>query len=166
MAKRKAPVPETEADMKSRRNLLAFLKVNEQALQQVFDSLSARLISNSATTVQRLDTIRAAAFEGQRGVEQFFEKGFNRTQRKMLSSLGLLHETLLAKLQLLWDCIRDGSISPILKSLNSILGSLAKVLAPLHAVKEFKEMMEVAIDRLGPDSDPIVVRLGDLPELN
>jgi hypothetical protein len=71
---------------------------------------------------------------------------------------------LMAKLQLLWDCLRDGSLQPILKALNSILGSLAKVFAPLHAVKEFKEMMEVSVDRLGPESDPIVLKL-ELPEL-
>jgi hypothetical protein len=86
-------------------------------------------------------------------------------QRKLLSELGLLHEALFAKLQLLWDCLRDGSLEPILKTLNSLLGSLAKVFAPLHAVKEFKEMMEVAVDRMGPKSDPIVLKLGDLPIL-
>ena len=165
MAKRNTPIPETDADRRSRINLQTFLTVNQRVLQQILNSLNERLLSTSSTTVRRLEILRAAAFDGQKGTEEFFKKGFNRTHRKTLSVLGLLHETLRAKLELLWDCIRDGSISPILKTLNSILGSLAKVLAPLHAVKEFKEMMEVAIDRLGPTSDPITVNLRDLPEL-
>jgi hypothetical protein len=169
MAKRKARMAETNEDKKSKRNLHTFLKVNQQALQQVFDLLSERLRSKGRTTasatVQHLNTLRLAAFEGQKGIEKFFERGMNKAQRKLLSEVGLFHDTLLAKLQLLWDCLRDGSLSPILKTLNSLLGSLAKIFAPLHAVKEFKEMMEVAVDRLGPKSDPIVLNLGQLPGL-
>ena len=168
MAKRKATSAESDEDKKSKRNLRTFLKVNQQALQQVFDLLSERIGSTAktaGTTVQHLNTLRIAAFDGQKGIEQFFEKGMNTAQRKLLAELGLLHDALFAKLQLLWDCLRDGSLAPILKTLNSLLGSLAKVFAPLHAVKEFKEMMEVAVDRLDPRSDPIVLHLGDLPEL-
>ena len=72
-------------------------------------------------------------------------------------------ETLSAKLALLWDCLRNGSLQPILKTLNSMLGSLAKIFNVLHAVKEFKEMMEVAIERLGTASDPIVIELSGIP---
>ncbi len=166
MAPSKAAFPESDEDKKSKRQLRLFLEVNQQALEQLFEALRARLGAVEKETVERLNVLRVAAFEGQKGVLDFLRRGINSKQRKLLTQIGLFHESLTAKLELLWDCLGNGSLHPILKTLNSILGSLAELFAVLHAVKEFKEMMEVAIDRLGPDADPIVLKLASLPDLN
>ncbi len=53
----------------------------------------------------------------------------------------------------------DGVLRPILKTLNSLLGSLSKVFPIIHVAKEAKEMMEATFDRLGPDADLTVVKI-------
>jgi hypothetical protein len=98
MAKHKINNPETDEDKKSRRNLRTFLKVNQRALQQVFDLLSDRIRSTARktadTTIQNLNTLRVAAFGGQKGVEQFFDTATNTAQRKLLAGLGLWQDTI------------------------------------------------------------------------
>jgi hypothetical protein len=69
-----------------------------------------------------------------------------------------------SKLEILFDCIRDGSLQSVLTAFNSILGSLATVFGAADFIKEFKEMLEVALERLGPQTDPITLKL-TLPDL-
>lgn len=77
----------------------------------------------------------------------------------------MLGEELRAKLELLWEYLQNGTLGPILKTLNSILGSLAGVFGLAEVMKEFKENMEIAADSLGPGEDPITLKLQQLPDL-
>ncbi len=45
-----------------------------------------------------------------------------------------------------WECLRSDALQPTLKAFNGILGSLAEVFSAAHVLKEFKEMVEGAVD--------------------
>ncbi len=92
--------------------------------------------------------------------------GLSKGLSASLARVGLLAEELRAKLELLWEYLQNGTLAPILKTLNSILGSLADVFGLAEVMKEFKENMEIAIDSLGPEGEPITIRLGELPTLS
>lgn len=61
-----------------------------------------------------------------------------------LEGVGLVRDSLQFKRDMLTQA-KKGPISRLLKVINSILGSLAKVFGFLEAVKEYKEMIEAAI---------------------
>ena len=62
-----------------------------------------------------------------------------------LEGAGLVRDSLQFKRNMLTQAIKQGVISRTLKIINSILGSLAKALPVLEAVKEYKEHIEAAI---------------------
>jgi hypothetical protein len=109
--------------------------------------------------------LRVHAFERVAGTAKRLDIGLSGRLAASLARVGLLGDELRAKLELLWEYLQDGTLAPILKTLNSILGSLAGVFGLAEVMKEFKENLEVAVDSLGPEGEPIVVTLGDLPVL-
>jgi hypothetical protein len=62
-----------------------------------------------------------------------------------LEGVGLVRDSLQFKRSMLTQAIKQGVVSRLLKIINSILGSLAKVFPFLEAVKEYKEHIEAAI---------------------
>jgi len=156
---------ETNAEMRSRENLRTFIRVSQQTLQQVFDELRNRWAERPGRTIQNLDLLREHAFQRVAGPMRRLEIGLSKGLSKSLSRVGLLGEELRAKLELLWEYLQNGTLGPILKTLNSILGSLADVFGFAEVLKEFKENMEVAVDSLGPEGEPITIKLGLLPSL-
>jgi hypothetical protein len=69
-------------------------------------------------------------------------------------------DSLRAKWELLSFDMREGAVKRILKRLNSMLSSLSTVFRALHAVKEFKDHLEVTIEAL---REPLeLISFGDL----
>ena len=58
-------------------------------------------------------------------------------------------ESLAAKWELLTFDIQEGALKRVLKRLNSTLSSLSKVFPTLHAVKGFKDHLEITLEGLG-----------------
>jgi len=71
-------------------------------------------------------------------------------------------DTLAAKWELLSSDIQEGAVKRVLKRLNSMLSSLSKVFPKLHAVKEYKDHVEVTVE--GLQNAPEFITLGDLLE--
>jgi hypothetical protein len=78
-----------------------------------------------------------------------------------LRLFGLAGEALKLKVSEFLDWFSIGKIRNILKSANSILGSLSKVFAGLDPVKEFKDHLELRIsDDYMNSNDDEITRLG------
>ena len=71
-------------------------------------------------------------------------------------------EALAAKYELLTFDIKEGAVKRIMKRLNSMLSSLAKVFPALHAVKEFKDHIEATVE--GLRQTPEFITLKDVLE--
>jgi hypothetical protein len=159
-------MPESVEDYNTRMNLLIFFDVARRSLQRLFDILRDQSKDGLRRRIEHLNVLRVHALdETQKGVRRL---GQNRTSirlREGLRRVGMYGEVLKAKLEILWDCLRDGTLEPILKTLNSILGSLRGVLPFAEPLKEFKEHMEVAVDSLAKDGGLISLRLDPPPIL-
>lgn len=66
-----------------------------------------------------------------------------------LEGVGLTGEQGRWKLRVLKSVVRGGIVGAILKSINSLLGSLSSALPILEAVKEYKEQVEASVENLG-----------------
>lgn len=162
MAKRR----ETNTERRSRENLRTLIRISQQTLQQVFDELRNRWGERPTRIIENLDVLRVHTFNRVAGTMKRLDIGLSKGLSASLARVGLLAEELRAKLELLWEYLQNGTLAPILKTLNSILGSLADVFGLAEVMKEFKENMEIAIDSLGPEGEPITIRLGELPTLS
>lgn len=67
---------------------------------------------------------------------------------RLLAPFGLVGESLKFKMDEFFNWLTLGRVRNILKSTNSILGSLSRVFAALDPVKEFKDHLEL---RIGDD---------------
>lgn len=161
MAKR----PETRAERQSRENLRIFFRISQQTLQIVFDELRNRWKEKPSLIIENLEILRDHAFERSEGTLKRLDIGLSGRLSASLTRVGMIKQELRAKLELLWEYLREGTLGPILKTMNAILGSLAGVFALAEVLKEFKENMEVAMDSLGTDGELITVDLGLLPRL-
>src|ERR1017187_2380979 len=118
---------ETKVEKRSRHNLRQFFLVSQQALQQLFDELRIRWGKRPSKAIDNLDVLRVHAFERMGGTMERLEIGLSKKLSASLARVGMIGEELRAKLELLWECFQNGTLGPILKTLNSILGSLAGV---------------------------------------
>jgi hypothetical protein len=158
-------MPESVEDYNTRMNLFIFFDVACGSLQQLFDVLRDQSKDGMRKRMEHLNVLRNHALdETRKGVRRLSQNRTSSRLREGLRRVGMYGELLKAKLELLWDCLRDGTLEPILKTLNSILGSLGGVLHFAELLKEFKENMEVAADSLGKDGGLISLRL-DPPSL-
>jgi hypothetical protein len=132
-------VPVTE----DRERLLRFLKqvtrllsflVNERIPDGVRERYAA-LFSNDI--VPRLDFVihEVDAIESEQDQRWRF-----------LAPFGLVGESLKFKVDEFFSWLTIGKVRNILKSANSILGSLSRVFAALDPVKEFKDHLELRLD--------------------
>lgn len=157
---------ESIEDHNTRMNLLIFFDVASRSLQQLFDVLRDRSKEGVRRRIEYLNVLRLHAVqETERGMRSLGQNKLGKRLRNNLRRVGMYGEVLKAKLELLWDCLRDGTLEPILKTLNSILGSLGGVLHFADVLKEFKENMEVAVDSLGKDGGLISLNLEPPPLL-
>ena len=164
---------EEEEDARERRltgeNLKTLLSLAETILESFFNQLSdavqkgkrlhARRSSDFNRFIARLKAIRDSAFAASQSLRESVAIFPSRAKEKSLRRVGMFGDVLVAKLEFLLECLRDGTASSILKTLNSILGSLAHVFGAADVLKEFKELMEAFLERLGPDKTPISLNL-------
>lgn len=62
-----------------------------------------------------------------------------------IEGVGMTGDWLRWKKRFFDETVKEGGVSRFLKVANSILGSLAKAIAPLEIVKEYKENVEAAL---------------------
>jgi hypothetical protein len=152
---------ENENERESRFLLNIFLTTADPLL----DRLLKRLVLDSKEIVahkagRQLQQIWKTARERLRAVVQSIKIGLSKTRRKALEQVGMFGESLGAKWELLSFDIQEGAVKRILKRLNSMLSSFAKVYPSLHAVKEFKDHLEATLEGL---REPLeFISFGDL----
>lgn len=152
---------ENPEERKSRLVLNQFLSTTEPVL----DRLLTRLVLESKEAVvhrasEHLQQIWASARERLKAVVQAIQIGLSRTRRRALEQVGMFGDALAAKWTLLSFDIKEGAVKRVLKRLNSMLSSFSKVFPTLHAVKEFKDHLEVTVEALR--EPPEFISLGDL----
>lgn len=154
-------VRETEQEHESRFLLNHFLITIDPVLERV---LTRYVLDSKEDLVHRsgdqLRQIWSSAREHLRAVVQSIRIGLSRARRRALKQVGMFGDSLKAKWELLSFDIREGAVRRILKRLNSMLSSLSKVFPSLHAVKEFKDHLEVTLEAL---REPLeFISFGDL----
>ena len=153
-------IKESESDRESRVLLNTFLTITDPLLERLLQNLvlrSNQLAHHGATQLQR---IWNSARENLRSVIRAIQIGLSRARRRALKQIGMFGDALAAKWELLSFDIQEGAVKRILKRLNSMLSSLSKVFPALHAVKEFKDQLEVTVESL--QDAPEFIKFGDL----
>lgn len=149
--------PESSEERKSRELLLRFLRVTDRVL----DRILMRIIEGTKTlevVASQLRLIWDSARNSLVGVLRTIEIGLSQARRRALKQIGMFAESLFAKFALLEIDIKAGALKRVLKRLNSMLSSLAKVFPALHAVKEFKDHVEATIDGVNDALEFITLR--------
>ncbi len=139
---------ESDEDKDSRLLLIGLLTVTDRLLDQLLEGPILNAPISSGGPVQQLQIIWKAARASLRGVTESLRVGLSRARRKALDKVGMFGASLKAKFELLTFDIKENAVKRVLKRLNSLLGSLAKIFEPLHAVKEIKEHVEIYIEAL------------------
>jgi hypothetical protein len=168
LAKKKNLLDREEA-RRTRANLAKLVHVAETVLEKFFNQLRNRQLAGSIAyerLLRSLDRIRTLAFERATSLRKSLAIGLNEDRREALDRYGMFGDELAAKLQFLLDCVRDSSASVILKTLNSMLGSLGQVFGAAEVLKEFKELMEAFLEHLGPGGDPITLNISNPPPIS
>jgi hypothetical protein len=152
---------ESQQERESRLVLNQFLSTTDSVLERLLN----RLVLESKEALvhparELLKQIWLSARERLKAVVQAIHIGLSRTRRRALEQVGMFGDALAAKWALLSFDIKEGALKRVLKRLNSMLSSLSKVFPTLHAVKEFKDHLEVTIEAL---REPLeFISLGDL----
>jgi hypothetical protein len=110
----------------------------------------------------QLQRIWTSARSTLKGVIESMRIGLSRARRGALNQIGMFGDALAAKYDLLSFDIQEGAVKRVMKRLNSMLSSLAKVFPALHAVKEFKDHIEATVE--GLKQTPEFITLKDLLE--
>lgn len=134
---------ETPEEKTSQELLGKFLAVTDRVLDTLARRSETLRISRQA--IHSLQVIWTPARANLHSVSESLSIGLSRTRRRALESVGMFGDSLKAKVDLLLEDIIENSLPRVLKRLNSMLGSLAKIFHLLHSVKEFKEHYEIAI---------------------
>src|SRR6266852_3957368 len=152
---------ENAQERESRLTLNIFLTTVDPLLDRVLNRFvlhSDEIAVHSAG--RQLQQIWKTARERLKAVVQSIKIGLSKTRRRALEQVGMFGESLAAKWELLSFDIQEGAVKRILKRLNSMLSSFAKVYPSLHAVKEFKDHLEVTVE--GLQEPPEFISFGDL----
>lgn len=155
-------IKESLEDRESRLLLIKFLTLADPLLERLLQSLVLDLREIVGRTRQNLQHIWIDAKQHLKGLVDTVTIGLNQARREALKQVGMFGEALKAKFELLTFDIREGVVKRILKRLNSMFSSLAKVFPSLHAVKEFKEHVEATVE--GLKDAPEIISLKDLME--
>lgn len=151
-----------ENNRESQVLLIRFLQTTDLLLERVLVQLVIRSKVALSGSRELLTLIWHDAQRYLRSVTESIRIGLNRKVRKALETVGMFGDVLKAKFELLTFDIREGAVRRVLKRVNSMLSSLAKVFAALHVVKEFKDHVEATID--GLRDSPEIIDLKDLLE--
>ncbi|MFY9559881.1 MAG: hypothetical protein WAQ52_06585 [Terriglobales bacterium] len=138
-------IKESAEDRESRLLLIRLLQVSEQTLDRYLHEL-AQLQADLQVQFHELTRIWRTARANLRGVIDSIRIGLSLIRRQALIQVGMFGDTLAAKFSLLALDIQEGAVKRVLKRLNSMFGSLAKVFPALHAVKELKDHAEATMD--------------------
>ena len=156
----KGPIHESEDDRKSRQLLSQFLTTTEALMDRFLQELILEVRDAASRGGRQLSAIWHSARENLKRVVESVDIGLSRTRRDALTRVGMFGDALTAKWELLSMDISEGVVRRVLKRLNSMLSSLAKVFPALHAVKEFKDHVEATIE--GLKDVPELLALKDL----
>jgi hypothetical protein len=152
---------ESAEERQSRLLLARFLEISEQTLDRFLHELT-RLGSAFETQLRELVLIWRSARASLKRVIEGVRIGLSVARRDALVQVGMFGETLKAKFSLLEFDMRAGALKRVLKRLNSLFSSLAKVFPVLHAVKELKDHAEATMDGLNQPLE--FITLSDLLE--
>jgi len=155
---------ESPEDKKSRLLLITFLQLSESLLERVTGQLifNSKRLLNAVT--ENLRILMRGAHTAVRSTIESLKIGLNRRVRESLEKAGMFGSQLKAKFALLSFDINGGAVLRVLKRLNSMLGSFAKVFDRLEIVKEYKEHVEITIESL--KDAPKFISLKDLLKKN
>lgn len=149
--------PESADERRSRNELARFLKLAGSVLDRYINEILLRV-------TERVRHNLVILWQSARGnlvrVIQNIQIGLSKTRRTAFAEVAMFGETLSAKIALLEFDIREGAVRRVLKRLNSMFSSLAKVYPMLHAVKELKDHAEATMDSLR--EPPEFITLEDL----
>ena len=154
--------PESQEERESRILLAEFLGLTDSVLERVLERsvMSPSGVHNVMVGAAQLKQIWSIARDHLKQVIQSIRIGLSRTRREALERVGMFGQSLTAKFNLLSFDIEEGTVRRVMKRLNSMLGSLAKVFPVLDTVKEFKEHIEATMDSL--QNPPEFITLKDL----
>lgn len=136
---------ESEEERESRLLLIRILAISEKVLDRFLQEMT-QLAGVAHNQVQDLMVIWRSARDTLSRIVQGIRIGLSRARRDALLQVGMFRETLAAKFSLLSFDLEEGAIKRVLKRLNSMLSSLAKVFPALHCVKELKDHAEATLD--------------------
>lgn len=153
---------ESKDDRKSRLLLVRFLELTERLLDRLLQRLVLDFHNLFITAGEYLVRIWNSARKRLASVIEGISHGLNSGVRRSLEQVGMFGRDLEDKFDLLSVDISQGAVKRILKRLNSMLSSLAKVFRSLHAIKEFKDHVEATIE--GFKEPPEFISLKDLIE--
>jgi hypothetical protein len=153
---------ESNDDRESRLLLIKFLALTDPLLDRLLHRLVLDFQAFAGRTRQNLQQIWTHARRNLNGVIDTITIGLNQARRDGLRQVGMFGEALRSKFDLLMFDFREGAVKRILKRLNSMFSSLAKVFPSLHAVKEFKDHVEATVE--GLRDTPEFIDLKDLIE--
>ena len=151
---------ESQDERESRLLLIKFLTTTDNLLERLLQRLvldSHDLTNKVGAQLQRIWTSARLTLKK---VTESVRIGLSRARREGLNQIGMFGEALAAKYELLTFDIQEGAVKRVMKRLNSMLSSLAKVFPALHAVKEFKDHIEATVE--GLKQTPEFITLKDI----
>ena len=151
---------ESQDERESRLLLIKFLTTTDNLLERLLQRLvldSHDLTNKVGAQLQRIWTSARLTLKK---VTESVRIGLSRARREGLNQIGMFGEALAAKYELLTFDIHEGALKRVMKRLNSMLSSLAKVFPALHAVKEFKDHIEATVE--GLKQTPEFITLKDI----
>jgi hypothetical protein len=144
---------ESPEEKDSRLLFLKFLIEANNFLERVLDLITSQTLTFAAAGLHHLNVIAKSAKRKLKGVIDTVSIGLSLSRRKALEKVGMFGEDLKAKFALLVSDIDENAVRLVLRRLNSMLLSAAAVFPVLHAVKEYKDHLEIAIDGLDNPSE-------------
>ena len=151
---------ESQDERESRLLLITFLTTTDGLLERLLQNLVLDVHDLTNKVGPQLRRIWTSARLTLKRVTESVRIGLSRARREALNQIGMFGEALAAKYELLTFDIQEGAVKRVMKRLNSMLSSLAKVFPALHAVKEFKDHIEATVE--GLKQTPEFITLKDI----
>ena len=105
-----ASEPETQKTKATRANLINFVDVTNLALSDIHRQVQLKTVTDYPVLNSNLGVLHVEAEKSFSSLRQAFQHGINRKVVGSLQQVGLYWNVLKAKLEILFDCIRDGSL--------------------------------------------------------
>jgi hypothetical protein len=142
-----------------------FFEITHASLEEFFSRLETIQVDvtrmfSLGQRMQFIGLIRDHAYRSIGEIFSMLNRRLSGRMRRALKQAGTYGDTLMAKLLLLWEYIKEKNLKPIFATINSILGSLIKAIHVAEVVKEFKDALEIVHDSLGEEEKIIQLNLG------